>query len=381
MTRSTLAALLLVGALAAPGLAAQAPTAPLQAREHTVVEGNTLWNLAARFYGDPLAWTVIYEANRDRLAAPDVLEPGMTLVIPDRDMAGRSPAPVRTDEDAGQVVPAGIGAIRISGEGETQRREVTSDARPGYTDPRPRTAFYEQPTLAAQAPGTVSSRPLRAIPAEIARGAPFMIPRGDDAGRVGALHPLAGAALPGQLRYSARVYDRMVLEPVEGRAAPPVGARLQAYRVIRDVEGLGRVAQVTGVVRIEELVEGGAIVEVLEQYGRMEDGDLVRLLPADPPSAPAETRAVQDARTFTVLAVEEEQPIQGPGDWVFVDVRDAGGLQPGDELVVRPDPSLAPRARLQVVAMTGGIASVRIVHLRDVSVAPGVTLRLDRRLR
>jgi nucleoid-associated protein YgaU len=46
-----------------------------------------LWNIAAQpqIYGDPLKWTVIFEANRDRLSNPDnpdLIHPGMLLDIP-----------------------------------------------------------------------------------------------------------------------------------------------------------------------------------------------------------------------------------------------------------------------------------------------------------
>ncbi|MCD5401386.1 LysM peptidoglycan-binding domain-containing protein, partial [candidate division NPL-UPA2 bacterium] len=51
---------------------------------HTVVKGETLWDIAGyeHIYGDPLMWRVIFEANRDILDHPDALRPGQVLVIP-----------------------------------------------------------------------------------------------------------------------------------------------------------------------------------------------------------------------------------------------------------------------------------------------------------
>jgi len=35
---------------------------------HTVVDDDTLWDLAQRYYQNPYQWRVIWEANRDSIA-------------------------------------------------------------------------------------------------------------------------------------------------------------------------------------------------------------------------------------------------------------------------------------------------------------------------
>lgn len=47
------------------------------------VRGDNLWKIAAHpeVYGNPLWWPLIFSANRDRIADPDVIEPGQELVI------------------------------------------------------------------------------------------------------------------------------------------------------------------------------------------------------------------------------------------------------------------------------------------------------------
>jgi len=52
-------------------------------RRHTVVEGDTLFNLALRYYNDPSKFVLIYDANKEWLPTPDRLAPGTVLVIPD----------------------------------------------------------------------------------------------------------------------------------------------------------------------------------------------------------------------------------------------------------------------------------------------------------
>lgn len=51
---------------------------------HTVVRGETLWEIAGyeHIYGDPTQWRLIFEANRDILDHPDALRPGQVLIIP-----------------------------------------------------------------------------------------------------------------------------------------------------------------------------------------------------------------------------------------------------------------------------------------------------------
>lgn len=79
------------------------PTPPEGAQVHVIQPGDTLWNLAGRFYQDPYLWPQLWENNRYILDAHWIY-PGDPLVL------GPSVAPV--DQLAG---PAGEG----SGPGET----------------------------------------------------------------------------------------------------------------------------------------------------------------------------------------------------------------------------------------------------------------------
>jgi len=53
-------------------------------RDHSYVvqPGDSLWSIAAKFYGDGRRAEVLYQANRDRLWNPNDLRPGMTLLVP-----------------------------------------------------------------------------------------------------------------------------------------------------------------------------------------------------------------------------------------------------------------------------------------------------------
>lgn len=52
------------------------------ARTYTVKSGDSLSAIAKREYGDASEWRAIYEANRDQIDNPDLIQPGQELKIP-----------------------------------------------------------------------------------------------------------------------------------------------------------------------------------------------------------------------------------------------------------------------------------------------------------
>jgi len=66
--------------------AASAPGAPAgrapAGHRHVVVKGDTLSNLAQRYYGNRAKWREILAANRDLLSGPNDLKIGMELKVP-----------------------------------------------------------------------------------------------------------------------------------------------------------------------------------------------------------------------------------------------------------------------------------------------------------
>ncbi len=49
---------------------------------YIVVKGDCLWNIAKKFYGKGSQYTLIYNANRDKIKNPNLIYPGQILIIP-----------------------------------------------------------------------------------------------------------------------------------------------------------------------------------------------------------------------------------------------------------------------------------------------------------
>jgi nucleoid-associated protein YgaU len=59
------------------------PASAKGSQVYEVVAGDSLSKIAKRFYGDAARYTKIFEANRDQLKDPNVIQPGQKLKIPE----------------------------------------------------------------------------------------------------------------------------------------------------------------------------------------------------------------------------------------------------------------------------------------------------------
>lgn len=90
--------------LAGSGQSGEAPT--VRHIEYTVIEGDTLWDIARTHMGDACTWPRIYALNKDRvqsdgarLTDPDLIRPGWELTIPVARAAAPPPTPAPTPAD------------------------------------------------------------------------------------------------------------------------------------------------------------------------------------------------------------------------------------------------------------------------------------------
>jgi|GEM_PF-3879014 len=71
-----------INSLSPQGVINSPSSTPSSNKKIRVNEGESLWILAERYYGDKNRWADIYWANKEILPTPESLEPGMLLIVP-----------------------------------------------------------------------------------------------------------------------------------------------------------------------------------------------------------------------------------------------------------------------------------------------------------
>ena len=53
-------------------------------RTTTIVQGDNLWRISRKVYGQGIRYTWIYDANTDQIRNPNLIYPGQIFVMPDK---------------------------------------------------------------------------------------------------------------------------------------------------------------------------------------------------------------------------------------------------------------------------------------------------------
>ena len=214
---------------------------------HTVVDGDTLWDLAQQYYQDPFDWRLIWDANRTDITDPNLIVPGQVLVIP-----GTEPA-------------AGVTDVVV---GSPPTTPTPPDGRDG------RTIFFRDSSFVRGGVVTAEGMEYLAVSRDLVFSAPWLMSFEGDPPHTGVLE---GAAGLNHRTLIVRSYQRV---RVAMERPARVGEQLQVFAVDYEIEDVGRVVHPTGIITVSTVVDGGVIGVITSEYGRIEPGQFVRPVPA-----------------------------------------------------------------------------------------------------
>ena len=338
-------AAMMLAAVILPGIALAQQTRG----NHTVVDGDTLWDLAEQYYDDPFDWRRIWDANRAGVADPNLILPGQVLVIPGTDPTAAVPAEV-TDvavESPDPVDPADIPTIFV------QDRSVV---RGGVV----RAGGFEY----------------FAVPRDLVFSAPWLTYFEGDPAHTGVLEGSAGGTNRG---VTVRSYERVrVAMDVPAR----VGEQLQIFTVDYEIEDVGRVVHPTGVMTVSSVVDGGVIGVIIKEYGRIQPGHFVGPMPGYDLSIGEYADPVRGGAAAMVMGFATGASMQSIGQVAFLDVGTDDGIALGDEFTLyNSSDTDAAEGLLQVVGLADETSAARVMRMRDAVFEQGVVVRLTKKMR
>jgi hypothetical protein len=353
----------LLAALAPLALAAQEPQ-----RTHTVRPGDTLWDLAQTYLGDPFRWPEIYRRNTETVKDPHWIYPDQVLII-SGDVA---PTP---------GTPADVDTMAVA----------DPMAQPVYVQ-QPMTIF--NPDRFRVVRGTRESLTLRTREEAVRAGdylrAPFL---GDANGVPGAGVLDATTSADGVgITLSERpiqIYDRIHVQLPAG-AQGVRDERFLTFVYGATIPGEGRVVIPTGVIRLTSAaVSGRAEALLTGKFTDVYKGHHVMLLDTITPR-PGEFPTRVEFGTRTALIWMYDEPVlPGIGQQVIFAAGSGEGLVPGDQITLQRDMGndsrgvpLPPEdiAVAQVTRVTRWGASAIVLAATDGGTVTGMAARVTAKM-
>lgn len=384
MARSKVAyaalALILGAAMAVPGNAVAQQQTPEEEAEgrHTVERGESLWNLARRYYDDPFQWRRIYDANTGRIDDPHWIYPGQRFMIPGIGFVTVGDVAVSDPDGAAQgAAGAGAAAPGTGGvyPGLNDPTVFSSPPRENIPNPDSRTAFYGSLTRGGvvQARGGILGAEeveyLEVSP-DAFYSSPWTASSGGSASELypGEVSGWAGAERGVQARADATIEPFDEVEIQWAGELPPEGALLQLVREERSDSELGRVIQPTGVARVVRRGETRVVAVVENAYRRPRAGDFALVAPTFDLQPGEYAQEGGGELTTTLTGYARDRAMQQIGDVVFLSVGAEQGVAVGDVFAAESEEQEGLGAdvafMIQVIRVFENGASARISDIQ-----------------
>jgi nucleoid-associated protein YgaU len=345
---------------------------------HTVKPGDTLWDLAREYLGDPFLWPEIYRLNTNVVEDPHWIYPGEVLRLAGGPEVSSVPStetpPPPAPAAAGPPVEAAAGNADSAAAAEEQPAPGLAEPQVGELTPEDTTPDNRDdvdltPLVGDQRKVTQTGPSLERALARAYRpirrteffSSGFLteeqnLPFGQV---IGTVTPLQIEEV--STRSTGVMYSRMaVLPPAGGKYQ--VGDTLVSVIVQREIEGHGNVIVPTGLLRVIDVSRPEVLTEVIAAYAPIRDHQSA--LPAEKFNDPGHVRPVpiSDGVNAKVLALRDAQPLTGPQAVLFIDKGRKDGVALGDIFELRQTPRERPGAASVVSEV---MATVQVVHVGD----------------
>jgi hypothetical protein len=367
-------------------------------QSHTVRQGDTLWDLAKQYRGDPFLWPDIYRMNTAVVADPHWIYPGEVLrlagadtvpAVPTADTrvpvevaqaADTVPAPAAAaDSTTPAAEPAPVADSNVGNQLTLAQLTSASSPEEGMAPLfGPRRSDMLQETIKAYI-----QQPYRPLRRSEFYSSGFLT-EGEDL----PFGKVLGPVTPQQIRStggnaSALPYSLIAVEAPRG-ATYQIGDTLLIAQLGAELRSNDEIVMPTGLARIVDTVSGRYIASVDAMYGPIRSGQ--RVLPAEKftPSGTEHAVAVSDGIRARLLGGPGRQEMKAPQMVVFLDKGRADGVAAGDlfELRRRAERLHEGGQRinelmgtLQIVHVGEHSSTARIMNVVSPDIPPGTDAR------
>jgi LysM domain len=398
-----------LGAIALAAAPTAAAAQDTSTQSHTVREGDTLWDLARQYRGDPFLWPDIYRMNTSIVEDPHWIYPGEVLNLSAAQAVASVPAqdtPAPADSAsipaADSMVAVPVAPVPVAAEpapvsdelaespaAGTETQEPTPSSLASLTQVDP-DAEQSEPLFGRRGGDTMqetlrayNNRPYRAVRRSEFYSSGFLtekqkLPFGQ----------VLGPVTPPQIRAMARntnamPYATIAVSAPKG-ASYQVGDSLLVVQLGREIEDHGDVVLPTGIIQITDTADRKYLASVIAVYGPIRGGQSV--LPLEKFGGPGNAKAtpVSDGIRARLLGGPGRQDIKAPQMVVFLDKGRKDGVAPGDLFEIRRQPERLNdgsiriddvMATLQVVHVRERTATARLLNVISPDIAPGSEAR------
>lgn len=101
---------------------------------HIVISGDTLWAIAKKYYGDGSKCNIIFNANKDKIKNPALIQVGWKLKIPDKSEFAKYNAPLPKTVKNGPELPAYKGGVSDAGKTHSSGGRPLEEFKGGVSD-------------------------------------------------------------------------------------------------------------------------------------------------------------------------------------------------------------------------------------------------------